>query len=197
MQFLSGKPFKKLSKGSGLLHWAALNQSDLCQVYLSRKQSVFGLEQWQCIHTFFFLAQYKLCLLFKTPSKRVKYRWEEAETHRAEPWLIGLLWCREKANPSLRASSQGSSILFSVTIWQSSIQAVPLLYWHVCDDGPSGERLCKSVCISPKKRRCHSTFHVRVSSVYFAARMKVVYVTSDVCIHVSRWVPCVQPNSCE
>ena len=69
MKFLSGKPFKKPSKGSGSLHWAALNQSDLCQVYLSRKQLVFGLEQWQCIHTFFFLAKYKWCLLFKTPIK--------------------------------------------------------------------------------------------------------------------------------
>lgn len=45
MKFLSEKPFKKPSKGSGLLYCAALNQSDLCQVHLSRNQYIFGLEQ--------------------------------------------------------------------------------------------------------------------------------------------------------
>lgn len=38
--------WRRPSKGSDLLHCAALNQSDLCQEHLSRNKSLFGLAQW-------------------------------------------------------------------------------------------------------------------------------------------------------
>lgn len=98
----SVKPFTKPSKGSGLLHCAALNQSDLCQEHLIRKQSILGLEQWQYLHKHNTIRVfcYKL-------HQRVWRTTEEKKKRHTEPWLIGLLWSREKADPFTASKLSG------------------------------------------------------------------------------------------
>lgn len=50
-----------------------------------------------------------------------------------------------------------------------------------------------SICVLPKKQKCHSLLHMFAMTVYFSARTKVVYVTK----YNIKGITCVYMCLCE
>lgn len=117
------------------------------------------------------ITQYKLCVLLNTPLKRIKHHREETETHRAEPWLIGLLWCREKAKPFTASKLSGQLHPLqcnNMTVkYTSCASAVLACVWQ-----PFWEKLWKAW-----SKGVTACFYMHVTSVCSSTRMKAVYVT--------------------
>lgn len=142
----------------------------ISQIYV-RNTSVESIQYlgWNIVHKF---------VLLKTPSKKIKHHREEVQTHRAEPWLIGLLWSGEKANPFTASELLGQLSPLQcnkMTVkYPSCASDVLACVWQ-----PLWEKPCECVYIAFAAKLSQSVSHACHDCVFF-------YQNEDCLCHLVR-----------